>query len=181
MSETTPSAVVPVRLIGGPEDWHGATLSTHTAQELAGPREDLGTYLISSHVPHDHPDPGARAVYEPDAEPGRADLWFFRGWVPLEPADAESRSPEREVDLEVHVDDDGLPVAIVAREVPDDVIRVVRVLAHWQASGQDQLAPEGVWHVATRDGDWYLASHLGDRWTGGPLPALQERGGDLLA
>lgn len=173
MSETAPSPVVPVRLIGGPEDWHGTTLDIYTEQELAAPRESLGAYLISDHVPLGHPDPGARAVFEPNARPAPADLWFFRGWVPVGPTDAEHRSPEREADLDVHVDDDGLPVAVVDRAVPSDVIRVVRVLAHWQASGEDHLAPD-VWHVLTRDGDWGLFRHLGDRWTGGRLPDLQD-------
>ncbi|MFD3688736.1 hypothetical protein ACFWTE_28405, partial [Nocardiopsis sp. NPDC058631] len=74
MSETTtPSETVPVRLVGGPADWHGQTLTIHTREELEGPRDALGTYLISSGVPADHPDPGARAVYEPGGcpDPGR--------------------------------------------------------------------------------------------------------------
>lgn len=176
MSETTShpqtaAETVPVRLLGGPADWHRRVLTDlYTDADLSGPRERLGTYLISSGVPADHPDPGARAVYEPDAEPAPSDLWFFRGWFPAGPTDPEHRTPDHEVDLVVTVDGEGLPTALTP--AGGEAVPVDRVLAHWEGTGEDDLGPEGVWHVATPAGDWCLSRHLGDRWTGGALPAV---------
>src|SRR5699024_2536725 len=168
MSETTtPSATVPVRLVGGPADWHEATLTVHTAAELADPRESLGTYLISNHVPEGHPDPGARAVFEPDAEPATADVWFFRGWFPYGPDDPEHRRADHHEPVDVDVDGH-LPAGWTTDDGGRH--RVDRILAHWQASGAAQLAPD-VWHVRADGADWELLSHPG-RWQAGPLPEV---------
>ena len=48
--------------------------------------------------------------------------------------------------------------------------RVDRILAHWQSSGEDQLAPD-VWHVRSGGTDWELLSHPG-HWQAGPLPEV---------
>lgn len=181
MSANTPSPAspeasvqhVPVLLVGGPPDWDGKTLSgVYTQADLTGPRESLGTYLISSGVPDDHPDPGARAVYEPAPEPGAANVWFFRGWFPVGPHDPELRTPARETDVDVVLARYGLPAAFTPVGTPGETLSVQRVLAHWSATGEDDLAPD-VWHVATPAGaDWCLSDHGGGRWTGGELPAL---------
>jgi len=172
MSETSSpaSATVSVRLIGGPADWHGQTLNIHTAEDLAAPRETLGAYLISSGVPASHPDPGARAVYEPDDEPGLADVWFFRGWVPVGPDDPEQLRADHVEDVEMVLDDDGLPVSWIG--LVGGAVAVDRVHAHWQATGEGHLAPD-VWQVqATGEAGprmWELRDHLGDRWEAGPI------------
>ena len=113
MSETqTPSpTTATVRLVGGPDDWRGATLNHLSAEELAAPRESLGAYLVSTCVPKSHPDPGARAVYEPNLRPAPAHVWFFRGWVPAGPADAELRIADHHQAVDVTLDDDQLPTA----------------------------------------------------------------------
>ncbi|WP_047870457.1 hypothetical protein [Nocardiopsis sp. RV163] len=169
---TTSVATVSVRLVGGPDDWHDKTLDgIYTAGDLAGSRDSLGTYLISSSVPAGHSDPGARAVYEPNDVPFPADVWFFRGWVPSSPADPERRTPEHLVDVEVSTVG-GVPQEWVDA---DGAHYVLRILAHWQATGEDQLAPD-VWHVATtRGADIALHRHIGDVWQAGPLPALQDQ------
>ncbi|PWV44591.1 hypothetical protein [Nocardiopsis sp. L17-MgMaSL7] len=164
MSETTPSTTH-VRLIGGPEDWREQLLDHLTEADLQAPRESLGGYLISSHVPADHPDPGARAVYEPDSEPMRADLWFFRGWVPLGPYDPELRRADRHQGVTVVLDHDGL---VVEWTSDDGVHRVDRVLAHWEASGEDDLGAD-VWHVRSAGVDWELRHHAPDMWDAGQL------------
>ncbi|MFC9941360.1 hypothetical protein [Nocardiopsis alba] len=163
---TTPSPTAAVRLIGGPADWSGKTLTHMTVDELAGPRESLGSYLISSHVPADHPDLGARAVYEPNGERWPADLWFFRGWAPAGPEDAELRTADQVVPVDVETDTVGIPTEWVTDE--GERHRVERILAHWQASGEDQLAPD-VWHVRTASGtDHELREHPG-HWEAGHL------------
>ena len=173
MSETqTPSpTTATVRLVGGPDDWRGATLSHLSAEELAGPREGLGAYLLSTCVSHGHPDPGARAVYEPDMGEAPADVWFFRGWVPIGPEDAELRTADHHQAVDVTLDGDGLPV-----EWTEDTgtrHRVDQVLAHWQSTGEDQLAPD-VWHVRSNGMDWELRHYIADMWEAGPLPATEE-------
>lgn len=164
-----PSDALPIRLIGGPEDWHGQVLDDHYAgADLAGPREELGAVLASVCVPSDHPDPDARALYEPDDEPAIPSRWFFRGWVPDWPGSAERRRPADLRELAVEVDDDGLPIALTDPARPEDRVRVIRVLAHW-----DRIAGTGdaldIWHVLTRDGDRHLEHRIGQGWTGGPL------------
>ena len=169
MSDRTSSATtVSVRLVGGPDDWHGKTLDIYTREELAAPRESLGACLISNGVPAGHPDPGARAVYEPNGEPFPAQVWFFRGWMPFGPDDPEGRLPERLVDVEVTTTAEGLPVWWADANGAQHP--VVRILAHWQATGEDPLAPD-VWHVATAGGaDIALHRHIGDMWQAGALP-----------
>ena len=171
MSEHTPrpADTVPVRLVGGPLDWHGQVLDDmYTADDLAGPREELETYLPSDHVPRDHPDPGALALYAPDDAPARPDVWHFRRWVPDWPGSAERRRPAAVRELAVDTDD-GLPAAVTDPARPGDRVRVVRVLAHWEhpAGG----GRTDIWHVATRDGDMHLEHRPGRGWAGGALPA----------
>ncbi|MGI5122809.1 hypothetical protein ACQEU5_25160 [Marinactinospora thermotolerans] len=169
MSETPPATeLLPVRFVGGPDDWHDCTLDMCTAEQLAGPREDIGAYLISDCVPADHPDPGARAVYEPDDAPARADVWYFRGWMPSAPTAAElRRAPVHEPLAVDGLDQDGAPTGWTA---PAGVAHSVeRVLAHWQ--GEDG-GPD-VWHARVLSaggvGDWELHRHGDGRWTGGPM------------
>ncbi|MET9713345.1 hypothetical protein [Nocardiopsis alba] len=172
MSETTspvPNETVPVRLIGGPDDWHGQDLTIHTAAELAGPREALGTYLISNHVPAGHPDPGARAVFEPDSEPAPATTWFFRGWFPYGPHDLENRTADQIVPVDVESDEEGLPTGWVTDE--GERHRVDRILAHWQANLEDDLG-FGVWHVRSGGADYELRAHPG-HWEAGRLPEVE--------
>ncbi|MGW9351708.1 hypothetical protein [Nocardiopsis flavescens] len=160
---------VPVRLVGGPDDWHGQVLDeVYAAADLAGLREDLGAALVSEYVPGAHPDSGALAVYEPDGEPAIPSVWFFRGWLPDWPGSPERRRPSVVRALEVDVDDEGLPSELIDPARPGDRVRVVRVLAHWDHTTADGDAVD-VWHVATRDGDHHLEHHLGEGWTGGPL------------
>ncbi|MER6625968.1 hypothetical protein [Streptomyces sp. NPDC000931] len=168
MSETTPSTTTHVRLIGGPADWREQLLDHVTDEELAGPREELGGYLISSHVPPGHPDPGARAVYEPDSEPARADVWFFRGWMPTGPDDLELRRADHHQAVTVLLDDGCLPVEWATDD--GGLHRVERFLAHWQASGEDDLGAD-VWHVHSAGHDWELRHHGPDMWEAGRLPA----------
>ncbi|MFJ6022955.1 hypothetical protein ACIQFP_26725 [Nocardiopsis alba] len=173
---TTPSPTVIVRLIGGPDDWRDRTLTHVTADELTGPRESLGSYLISSCVPHGHPDPGARAVYEPNADPWPITTWFFRGWFPYGPHDLESRFSGRGVPVDVETDD-GLPTGWVTDE--GERHNVERILAHWQANPENDLAAD-VWHVASDDGsDYELLSHPG-HWEAGQLPAVEAQEHDDL-
>lgn len=139
-----------------------------TGADLTRPREDVGTALLSEHVPEGHPDPGARALYEPDAEPAIPSVWYFRGWVPDWPGSAERRRPTAVHALAVDVDDDGLPTAFTAPARPSDRVRVVRVLAHWDHITDDGDAVD-VWHVVTRDGDHHLEHHFVDGWAGGVL------------
>lgn len=174
---TTPSATVPVRLIGGPDDWHGQDLTIHTAAELAGPREALGTYLSSNHVPEGHPDPGARAVYEPDAEPAPATLWFFRGWFPYGPHDLENRTADQHAPADIETDD-GLPTGWVTDE--GERHRVERILAHWEGASENDLAAD-VWHVRSGGADYELRAHPG-HWEAGRLPEIEAlENEDLLA
>ncbi|MBB5495803.1 hypothetical protein [Nocardiopsis metallicus] len=172
MTTNTPSAAVPVRLIGGPDDWHGQTLSHMTATELEAPREALGSYLVSNCVPATHPDPGARAVYEPNAEPWPCTLWFFRGWVPFGPGDPEGRIATHLFDVDVVTDHEGIPLSWSEQE-SGEAGTVTRVLAHWEATGEDDLGAD-VWHVATGAGpDVVLRRYVGDLWEAGPLPTLE--------
>lgn len=167
MSETTtPSTTTAVRLVGGPDDWHGQVLTHVSAAELAGPRDALGGYLISSHVPDGHPNPGARAVYEPDREPAPSTIWFFRGWVPWSPADPESRRADRHQAVDVTLDTDDIPAGWATDDGSRQ--RVDRVLAHWQATGEDDLGFD-VWHVRSEEADWELRHHAPDMWEAGRL------------
>ena len=170
------SETVTVRLVGGPDDWHTRTLDHVTVGELDGSREALGAYLISSHVPPGHPDPGARAVYEPNTDPWPANLWFFRGWIPWAGWDTESRRATEHTRAEVVLDADGLPARW---EGPGGVShRVERILVHWQ-SVEDPLEPD-VWHVRAGGRDWELREHIA-RWDVGPLPDIPAQDhGDLL-
>ena len=179
MSETqTPSpTTATVRLVGGPDDWRGATLNHLSAEELARPRESLGAYLVSTCVPQSHPDPGARAVYEPDTEPAPAGIWFFRGWVPAGPEDAESRTADHHQAVDVTLDSDGLPIEWI--EGTGTRHRVDQGLAHWEASGEDQLAPD-VWHVRSGGQDWELRRDVADMWEAGLLPVVKEHDPDVL-
>lgn len=171
MSETTtPSpTTATVRLVGGPDDWHGQALTHLSPEELAAPRENLGSYLISTCVPPGHPDPGARAVYEPDREPARSDVWFFRGWVPWAGWDAETRQAEHHQAVDVTLDTGDIPTGWVTDE--GERHQVDRVLAHWQATGEDQLAPD-VWHVRSNGVDWELRHDVADMWEAGQLPDI---------
>lgn len=172
MSETqTPSpTTATVRLVGGPDDWRGATLAHLSPEELNAPRENLGSYLVSTCVPPGHPDPGARAVYEPDREPAPADVWFFRGWVPWAGWDAETRRATEHQAVDVDLDTDRIPIGWVTDE--GERHRVDRVLVHWQATGEDQLAPD-VWHVRSNGVDWELRHDVADMWEAGRLPATE--------
>ena len=134
-------------------------------------------YLVSTCVPPGHPDPGARAVYEPDREPAPADVWFFRGWVPAGPADAESRTADHHQPVDVSLDGDGLPIEWV--EDNGARHRVDQGLAHWEATGEDQLAPD-VWHVRSNGVDWELRHDVADVWEAGLLPVIEERDPDVL-
>ena len=168
MNETPPPspATAIVRLVGGPDDWRETTLTHLSPEELAGDRETLGAYLVSSCVPLGHPDPGARAVYEPNADPYPPSVWFFRGWVPWWHGDPEERRADHHEQADVEVG--GL---LPTEWVTENGIRhrVDRILAHWQASGDDQLAPD-VWHVRSGDQDWELYHHGVDMWEAGRLP-----------
>lgn len=169
---TTPSPTsIEVHLVGGPDDWHGATLTHVSAEELDGPREALDAYLISSHVPEDHPAPAALANYGPNLDTGwSARMWFFRGWTPPGPSDPEHRRAEHHQGVDVEVDSEGL----VASWITDDGTRhrVDRVLVHQEASGEDDLAP-GTWHVRSVAGEeWELLAHPG-HWEAGMLPAME--------
>jgi|SRR5690625_333006 len=167
----TPSGSEPVsvRLIGGPPDWHEQTLDIYTAADLAAPREELGTYLISSAVPAGHPDPAARADYSPNDEPWPAHIWFFRGWIPYSPGDPEAGSAAHHHPVEMTVDGDGLPARWTHH---GEEHTVDRVLAHWQSTGEDHLAPD-VWQVEATSphgsGVWELHHHVGDMWEAGPI------------
>lgn len=176
MSATTPSVTTAVRLVGGPDDWHGQTLDHLTETDLRAPREDLGGYLLSDHIPADHPDPGARAVYEPNAEPWPADIWFFRGWVPSWVGDPELRRTDHHQAVDVTLDSEGLPTGWT---LDDGGRRVDRVLAHWQATGEDDLGFD-VWHVRSAGVDWELRRHAPDMWEAGRLPAIRDQEHDDL-
>jgi len=174
----TPSpTTATVRLVGGPADWRETTLTHLSPEELAGDRETLGAYLISSCVPLGHPDPGARAVYEPNREPAPADVWFFRGWVPWSTADPESRRADHAQAVDVTLDEDQLPTAWATGDGRRH--RVDRILAHWPASGEDDLGFD-VWHVHSGDGDWELRCHAPDMWEAGLLPDIEVQEHDDL-
>lgn len=166
----TPSEPTPVRLVGGPLDWHEVTLDIYTAQDLAAPRATLGTCLISNAVPAGHPDPGARANYSPNTGPWPANLWFFRGWVPYAPVDPEEQHAEQLKDVDLVVDTDRLPARWTDHAGTE--YRVDRVFAHWQATGENDLAPD-VWQVEATSsqgsGVWELHRHVGDMWEAGPM------------
>ena len=161
---------VTVRLVGGPADWHEATLDIYTAEDLAAPREELGTYLISTGVPAGHPDPAARADYSPNDEPWPAHIWFFRGWIPYSPGDPEAGSAEHHHPVEMVVDGDGLPARWTDHTGATHTVD--RVLVHWQSTGEDHLAPD-VWQVEATSphgsGVWELRHHVGDMWEAGPI------------
>jgi hypothetical protein len=80
---------VEVRLVGGPPDWDGKTMSMPESV-VYGPREMSGTYLITAHPPErpEDEDPDPRAVYLPDSD-GDPTVWRFRGWFPASASDAE--------------------------------------------------------------------------------------------
>jgi hypothetical protein len=86
------------------------------------------------------------------------------------PNDREQLRADHVEDVELVVDDDGLPVRWIGLE--DGTVTVDRVHAHWQASGEDQLAPD-LWQVQATGAEgprmWELRSHLGDRWEAGRL------------
>ncbi|WP_017573054.1 hypothetical protein [Nocardiopsis halotolerans] len=104
---------------------------------------------------------------EPDAEPAPANVWFLRGWFPYGPEDPEHRSAGHHVAADV--DPDGqLPAGWGSDGGGHH--HVNRVLAHWQASGEDQPAPN-VSHVCADGADWELLRHAG-LWQAGVLPAL---------
>lgn len=166
MSATTSSPTTAVRLVGGPDDWHEQHLDHLTEADLQAPRESLGGYLISSGVPAGHPDPGARAVYEPDAEPASVTVWFFRGWVPVGPTDLELRRPDHHQAATVTLDEDQLPAAWSTDDGGRH--RVDRVLAHWEANGEDDLGFDA-WHVRSEEADWELRCHAPDMWEAGLL------------
>lgn len=183
MSEPTPrfDNTVPVRMVGGPDDWHNQLIEGfYTGTDLAGPREDLEVFLPTDHGPQGHPDPDALAVYRPDGEPARPDVWFFRGWMPDWPGSPEHRRPQAVRDLAVDVDNDGLPTALTDPTRPADRVRVVRVLAHWDRTTETGDALD-IWHVLTRDGDHHLEHRLGEGWVGGVLPPLSPGQHDFLA
>jgi hypothetical protein len=167
MNNTPPTATV--RLVGGPDDWRGKTLDHLTAADLDSPRESLGSYLISNCVPDGHPDPGARAVYEPNAEPAPVGVWFFRGWFPVGSADAELRTADQHEPVDVETDDDGLPTGWVTDE--GERSRVQRILAHWEGPSENDLAVD-VWHVRSDGADYELLSHPG-HWEAGRLPEIE--------
>lgn len=168
-SETT----VPVRLLGGPDDWHGHTLDIYTAEDLTAPREELGTHLISDHVPAGMDDPAARAVYSPDEDPSMPpDTWFFRGWFPTCQAAPEHQQPTpRDAIDGVVTDRLGAPVYwSQAEQGTDAIFEASRLLVHWEAETDlpavwrvRALAPDG------STGAWELCE-AGGEWTAGPLP-----------
>ena len=158
----TPSESVSVRLIGGPPDWHEQTLDIYTAADLDAPREELGTYLISSAVPAGHPDPAARADYSPNDSPWPATLWFFRGWIPYSPVDPEARTAEHHHEVQMVVDEDGLPARWADTTGAEHTVD--RVLVHWQSEDD---SPD-VWQVEATSGVWELRRH-GHTWEAGPL------------
>lgn len=167
------SETVTVRLVGGPDDWHGHTLDIYTADDLSLPRAELGTYLISDHVPAGMEDPAARAVYSPDEAPGApADVWWFRGWFPTCPAAPEhTEATDRDAVDGVVTDRLGTPVYwSQAEQGTDAIFEASRLLVHWEAE-QDQPA---VWRVRAlapdgSTGAWELCE-AGGEWTAGPLP-----------
>lgn len=173
MSETTtPSQTPTVRLIGGPDDWDGEIMTHVSAAELAGPRAALGGYLVSNRVPHGHPDPGARAAYEPSNEPIPAHLWLFQGWVPYWPEAPEERRGQGHALVDVECDADHLPVSWV--DEAGGRHRIDRVLVHLPATGEDDLAPN-MWHVRSSEQDWELLHEAPDRWRAAPLPAIDDQ------
>jgi hypothetical protein len=153
------SAPAVVRLVGGPDDWHGQTITgVYTAADLAGPRETLGTHLITSGVPDGHPDPGARAVYTPDPDPADVERWYFRGWHPAVPARrAASRAPA-EVELDAH----GEPVAW---SVAGQRVALVRVEVHWAALDGEPAE----WLVRGDDDRVWDLVGTDDGWTAGTI------------
>src|SRR5699024_5783092 len=142
MTTNTPSGSEPVcvRLVGGPADWHEQTLDIYTAEDLAAPREERGTYLISEAVPAGHPDPAARADYAPryGDEPGT--LRVCRGWRPSAPGDPEAGSAEHHRPVEMTVDGDGLPARWVDGTGANHTVD--RVLVHWQSTGEAFDSPD---------------------------------------
>ena len=167
---TTPGlGTTHVLLVGGPDDWHG---HLHTA-DTAEPRQDQGTYLITNGVPNTHPDPGARAVYEPDTA-AHEHVWFFRGFVPAAPDAAENRRPAETVPAAVALGEHDLPAVLVT---DGGEYTIARVLAHWQGATDDQPA---IWHVSTTgpEGrlDWELAGYPAHRWSAGTLAPVWHRG-----
>lgn len=168
MSETDP-ITTDVLLLGGPDDWHEKTLSgLYSAADLAGPREDLGTYLISNGVPQGHSDPGARAVYTPSLDPGMPPhVWFFRGWMPASSAGPEHQRPTAHEDhVAVMYGQWGVPVTW---EGPGPH-EATRLLAHWEA----EEGRPAIWRVRGtgpdgEQGVWEIHEH-GDRTTAGRVP-----------
>ena len=173
MTTNTPSGSEPVsvRLVGGPADWHEQTLDIYTAEDLAAPREELGTYLISEAVPAGHPDPAARADYSPNYGDWPVTLWFFRGWIPYSPWDPEAGSAEHHHPVEMTVDGDGLPARWVDH-TGQATHTVDRVLVHWQSTGEAIDSPD-VWQVEATSphgsGVWELRWYVGGSWEAGPL------------
>ena len=165
-----------VLLVGGPDDWHLRTLTQMTPEELAGPREELGVQMVSTRVPHDHPDRGARAFYEPAREPAPVNIWFFRGWVPWSGWDAETRRATEHQAVDVAVDDHGIPTHWTDEH--DDRHFVDRTLVYWDATGESDLGFD-VWHVRSHDGDWELRAHPG-HWEAGRLPDIEDQEHDEL-
>ena len=172
------SETVTVRLVGGPDDWHGHTLDIYTAEDLTAPRTELGTYLISAHVPAGMADPAARAVYSPDEAPDApADVWWFRGWLPTCPAAPEhTEATGRDAVDGVVTDALGAPVYWIRDGDPAEAIHETsRLLVHWEAE-QDLPA---VWRVRAlapdgSTGAWELCE-AGGEWTAGLLPHLPQR------
>ncbi len=70
-----------VELVGGPWDGHRQALAA--AADLAGPREQLGTWMmLAGGWPDDTPAGCVpRAVYEPDPAPASALVWRYRGLI----------------------------------------------------------------------------------------------------
>ncbi|TNY34547.1 hypothetical protein [Thermomonospora catenispora] len=77
---------VDVRLVGGPPDWAGKTLTYPRSVVYDRPIEEAGAYLISAHPPERGPDedPAPRAVYAPNND---RTTWHFWGWFPASPSD----------------------------------------------------------------------------------------------
>lgn len=171
---TNPSETVTVRLVGGPDDWHERTLDHLTADELAQPRESLGAYLVSDHVPEGMADPAARASYSPDTHPqAPAHVWWFRGWVPTCPAAPEHLEITARAAVDgVATDRMGAPVYWhqEGQEGTGAIFEADRLLVHWEA----EEAQPAVWRVRAlapdgSTGAWELCE-AGGEWTAGPLP-----------
>jgi hypothetical protein len=161
---------VPVRLLGGPDDCHGKTLTAYTREDLSKPRHDLGVCLPANGTSDGRSDSGAGAFFSPDDSPAPVDVWFYRCLFPFDLAEPVPLLADRHQELsDLATDADGVPARWT---IPDQSeAKTQRLLLHWEAGNVPKTRP-AVWVVrAVATGvKWELLHHADGQWVGALVP-----------